>query len=140
MIKFSYDLLNYKSIKVSSKIKRIIKIDRQKLQDGIDTFQGELDWWEMWTVEDSEKRLEDDWWFYVIEKDNKYIGWAWFDTSNKQFCNLYVHIYHYFATFFLDQEWILKFYAKRGVDVRFRSLWKIMQFVWSYNYSDIIII
>ena len=94
MIKFSYDLLNYKSIKVSSKIKRIIKIDRQKLQDGIDTFQGELDWWEMWTVEDSEKRLEDDWWFYVIEKDNKYIGWAWFDTPNKQFCNLYVYKDH----------------------------------------------
>ena len=91
MIKFSYDLLNYKLIKISSEIKRITKIDRQKLQDGIDTFQGELDWWEMWTIEDSEKRLEVGWLFYVIEKDNKYIGWAWFDTPNKQFCNLYVH-------------------------------------------------
>ena len=94
MIKFSYDLLNYKLIKISSEIKRITKIDRQKLQDGIDTFQAELDWWEMWTIEDSEKRLEDDWWFYVIEKDNKYIGWAWFDTPNKQFCNLYVYKDH----------------------------------------------
>ena len=91
MIKFSYDLLNYKLIKISSEIKRIIKIDRQKLQGGIDTFQGELDWWEMWTIEDSEKRLEKGWWFYVIEKKDKYIGWAWFDTPNKQFCNLYVH-------------------------------------------------
>ena len=91
MIKFTYNLSNYKPVKVTPEITQVIKIDRQKLQDGIDIFQGELDWGEMWTIEDSEKRLEDGWWFYVIEKDNKYIGWAWFDTPNKQFCNLYVH-------------------------------------------------
>jgi len=91
MIKFFYNLSNYKPVKVLPEIKRVIKIDRQKLQDGIDTFQDELDWQQMWTVEDSEKRLEDGWWFYVMEKSNKYIGWAWFDTPNKQFCNLYVH-------------------------------------------------
>ena len=56
---------NYKPVKVTPEIKRITKIDRQKLQDGIETFQGELDWGEMWTVDDSEKRLEDGWWFYV---------------------------------------------------------------------------
>ena len=94
MIKFTYNLSNYKPVKVTPEITQVIKIDRQKLQDGIDIFQGELDWGEMWTVEDSEKRLEDDWWFYVIEKDNKYIGWAWFDTPNKQFCNLYVYKDH----------------------------------------------
>ena len=91
MIKFFYNLSNYKPVKVLPEIKRVIKIDRQKLQDGIDIFQNELDWQQMWTVEDSEKRLEDGWWFYVMEKSNKYIGWAWFDTLNKQFCNLYVH-------------------------------------------------
>ena len=88
---FHFKLSNYKPVKVSREIKRITKIDRQKLQYGIDTFQKELDWQQMWTVEDSEKRLEDGWWFYVVEKDNKYIGWAWFDTPNKKFCNLYVH-------------------------------------------------
>ena len=91
MIKFFYSLSNYKPVKVTPEIKRITKIDRQKLQDGIETFQGELDWGEMWTVDDSEKRLEDGWWFYVVEKDDKYIGWAWFDTETKRFCNLYVH-------------------------------------------------
>ena len=91
MIKFFYSLSNYKPVKVTPEIKRITKIDRQKLQDGIETFQGELDWGEMWTVDDSEKRLEDGWWFYVIEKDGKYIGWAWFDIETKRFCNLYVH-------------------------------------------------
>ena len=91
MIKFTYNLSNYKLVKVSSKIKRLIKINRQKLQDGIDIFQSELDWTEMWSIEDAQKRLKEGWWFYVIEKDDKYIGWAWFDTEIKRFCNLYVH-------------------------------------------------
>ena len=90
MIKFFYNLSNYKPVKVLPEIKRVIKIDRQKLQDGIDIFQSELDWTEMWSIEDAQKRLKEGWWFYVIEKDDKYIGWAWFDTPNKQFCNLYV--------------------------------------------------
>ena len=34
---------------------------------------------------DAEKRLKDGWWFYVIEKNDEYIGWAWFDILNKQF-------------------------------------------------------
>jgi GNAT superfamily N-acetyltransferase len=91
MIKFTYNLSNYKPVKVLPEIKRVIKIDRQKLQDGIDEFQNELNWKEMWSVDDAQKRLDDGWWFYVIEKNDKYVGWAWFDVSNKQFCNLYVH-------------------------------------------------
>jgi len=91
MIKFTYNLSDYKPVKVTPEITQVIKINRQKLKDGIDIFQSELDWQQMWSVEDSEKRLKDGWWFYVIEKDNKYIGWSWFDTPNKQFCNLYVH-------------------------------------------------
>jgi GNAT superfamily N-acetyltransferase len=91
MIKFTYNLSDYKPVKVTPEITQVIKINRQKLKDGIDTFQGELDWQQMWSVEDAEKRLESGWWFYVIEENNKYIGWAWFDTSNKQFCNLYVY-------------------------------------------------
>ena len=91
MIKFYFDLKGYIKYKVSADVKKIEVIDRLKLQDGIDTFQGELDWREMWTVDDSEKRLDDGWWFYVIEKDDKYIGWAWFDNETKRFCNLYVH-------------------------------------------------
>ena len=91
MIKFDFNLHNYTEHKVSKNIKRIEVIDRKKLQDGIDTFQKELDWQQMWSVDDAEKRLKDNWWFYIIEKNDKYIGWAWFDTPNKQFCNLYVH-------------------------------------------------
>ena len=91
MIKFTYNLSDYKPVKVTPEITQVIKINRQKLKDGIDIFQSELDWQQMWSVEDAEKRLEGGWWFYVIEENNKYIGWAWFDTPNKQFCNLYVH-------------------------------------------------
>ena len=91
MIKFYFDINGYTEHEISEDIKRIEVIDRKKLQDGIDTFQKELDWRQMWSRDDAEKRLEDGWWFYVIEIDDKYIGWAWFDTPNKQFCNLYVH-------------------------------------------------
>ena len=88
MIKFDFNLHNYTEHKVSKNIKRIEVIDRKKLQDGIDTFQKELDWQQMWSVDDAEKRLKDNRWFYIIEKNDKYIGWAWIDTPNKQFCNL----------------------------------------------------
>ena len=91
MVKFYFDLSGYTEHKVSDDIKRIEVIDREKLQNGIDIFQKELDWQQMWSIDDAEKRLDDGWWFYVIEKDDKYIGWAWFDIPNKQFCNLYVH-------------------------------------------------
>ena len=65
-------------------------INNTKLQSGIDEFNKQLNWDNMWTVTDAKERLKNNWWFYVIEEDNKYIGWAWFDTPNKQFCNLYV--------------------------------------------------
>ena len=91
MVKFYFDLNSYDEQEVSNDIKKIKVIDRKKLQDGIDTFQKELDWRQMWSVDDAQKRLDDGWWFYVIERDDKYIGWGWFDTPQKRFCNLYVH-------------------------------------------------
>ena len=91
MVKFYFDLNDYNKHKVSKDIKRIEVIDQKKLQDAIDTFQKELDWRQMWSVSDAQKRLDDGWWFYVIEINDKYVGWAWFDTNTKKFCNLYVH-------------------------------------------------
>ena len=91
MVKFYFDLNSYDEQEVSNDIKKIKVIDRKKLQDAIDTFQKELDWRQMWSVDDAQKRLDDGWWFYIIERDDKYIGWGWFDTPQKRFCNLYVH-------------------------------------------------
>ena len=90
MIRFYFNLKGYEKHRVSEYVERLTEFDRKKLQDGIDTFQKELHWPHMWSVEDAEKRLKEGWWFYVLEKNNKYLGWAWFDVSNKQFCNLYV--------------------------------------------------
>ena len=91
MIKFYFNLIGYKKHKVIEQVKRIKVINNTKLQSGIDEFNKQLNWDNMWTVTDAKERLKNNWWFYVIEEDNKYIGWAWFDTPNKQFCNLYVH-------------------------------------------------
>ena len=91
LIDFYFDLNGYREHKISNSIKKIKVIDRNKLQYGINLFQKELDWRQMWSIDDAEKRLNDGWWFYVIEKNNKYVGWAWFDTPQKKLCNLYVH-------------------------------------------------
>ena len=61
MVKFYFDLSGYTEHKVSEYIKRVEVIDRKKLQDGIDTFQKELDWRQMWSVDDAQKRLDDGW-------------------------------------------------------------------------------
>ena len=84
MVKFYFDLNSYDEQEVSNDIKKIKVIDRKKLQDAIDTFQKELDWRQMWSVDDAQERLDDGWWFYIIERDDKYIGWGWFDTSSKK--------------------------------------------------------
>ena len=91
MVKFYFDLNGYSKHRVSDKINKIKVIDRKKLQDGIDTFQRELDWQQMWSVDDAQQRLDNGWWFYVIEINDKYVGWAWFDILHNKFCNLYVH-------------------------------------------------
>tara|TARA_Y100000592_G_scaffold41232_1_gene65368 strand:- start:783 stop:1955 length:1173 start_codon:yes stop_codon:yes gene_type:complete len=91
LIKFYFKLNGYTKKKISNNIDKIEVIDRVKLQDGIDTFQKELNWSEMWSVDDAEKRLENGWWFYVIEINNKYVGWSWFDNDTRKFCNVYVH-------------------------------------------------
>ena len=90
MIKFYFKLNGYTKKKISNNINKIEVIDRVKLQNGIDTLQKELNWPEMWSVDDAIKRLKDGWWFYVIEIDDKYVGWSWFDNDTKKFCNSYV--------------------------------------------------
>ena len=90
MLKFYFDLENYRNQIISDDIKKIEVIEHKKLQKGLSIFKKEIDWQQMWSIDDAEKRLEEGWWFYVIEVDEKYIGWAWFDTPQKRFCNLYV--------------------------------------------------
>ena len=54
MVKFYFDLNSYDEQEVSNDIKKIKVIDRKKLQDTIDTFQKELDWRQMWSVDDAQ--------------------------------------------------------------------------------------
>lgn len=91
MIKFTYNLKNHKIVDIISDIKRITEIDPEKLQVGIDEFQNELNWKEMWSVDDAQKRLDDGWYFNIIEFDEIVVGWVWFNPKENELCNLYVH-------------------------------------------------
>ena len=91
MIEFKYNLTNYNNVKIIPEIKQVFFIDEKKLKSSIDEFQVELEWNNMWSIEDAKQRLKDGWKLLVIEKDNKYIGWSWIDISIKKWFNLYVH-------------------------------------------------
>jgi len=91
MIKFHYNLTYYNIVKVIRKIKRVVDLDKEKLQNAINNFQVELDWNDMWTVEDAQKRLKDGWYFNILEIDDEIVGWVWFNSIKNELCNLYVH-------------------------------------------------
>jgi GNAT superfamily N-acetyltransferase len=95
---FKYNLNNYKSVKLLPEIKLITEIDKKKLKLGIEVFKSQMDTWkwssEWWPlnngVAETENRLKEDWLFYVVEKDNKYVGWSWVDQHNQKLTQLWV--------------------------------------------------
>ena len=61
-----------------------------QLQKGIDTFNSEIEWDDMWTINIAKDRLQNNWKLLVLIIDNKICGWNWLDYNNKQTHNLYV--------------------------------------------------
>jgi len=91
MIKFKPDLINYKEVEIIPEINQVFDLDEEKLKWTIDEFEVELNWKDMWSVEDAKQRLKDGWYFNILEIDNKIVGWVWFDILESELCNLYVH-------------------------------------------------
>tara|TARA_X000001382_G_scaffold123493_1_gene107327 strand:+ start:63 stop:503 length:441 start_codon:yes stop_codon:yes gene_type:complete len=96
MIKYKIKISSNKNFPLHEPIKQIKQIPKN-LQSAIDTFQDELNWSGMWSLEDSKKRLQDGWKFNILEMEslgwNKIYGWIWL-SPQKEACNLYVHKYH----------------------------------------------
>ena len=95
---FKYNLNNYKPINLFPEIKSLTKIDKEKLELGIEVFKNQMDTWK-WTsewwplnngVEEAENRLKQNWLFCVVEKDNKYVGWSWVDPYEQKLTQLWV--------------------------------------------------
>tara|TARA_Y100000593_G_C4217466_1_gene289987 strand:- start:36 stop:467 length:432 start_codon:yes stop_codon:yes gene_type:complete len=90
-MEFKYNLSEYDIIKIRPEIKEIHTINDNRLKSAIDEFQSELNWDEMWSLDEAKSRLQSGWNLVVIEKYNKYVGWAWIWPEYKRWFNLYVH-------------------------------------------------
>lgn len=65
--------------------------DQTKLYDEIQNFKEEIDWPEMWDIEEAKKRLKNGWILVTLEFNNFIKGWFWFDVNYSQAHNLYVN-------------------------------------------------
>lgn len=61
-----------------------------KLQSAIDTFNSEIEWDGMWTLDIAKHRLKNNWKLNVLTIDTKICGWYWLDINKKITCNLFV--------------------------------------------------
>lgn len=85
-----------------------------KLQAEITNFNNEIDWKEMWNIEDAQKRLNDNWIIITLEIENKIQGWVWLDVNNKFLQNLYVNKTHRNKGFATDLVGFLSNFAKKN--------------------------
>ena len=103
IINYKCDLLKYEKVKITTNIERIQWIVgllfehqylggyRKKIEKEIENFQDELNWDEMWSIEEAVDRLEKGWYFNVLNIDNIIMGWVWYDSIQNILCNLYVN-------------------------------------------------
>jgi len=59
------------------------------LQDEIDNFNKVIKWNGMWDIHEARDRLSQGWKFVVFKPDESIKGWGWFNTNNKEICNIY---------------------------------------------------
>lgn len=91
MYSLYYNFSQYVPRNIKLNIVNISNINEKKLQRAIDEFQLELKWDDMWGIDDAKYRLDNGWYFNIIEIEDKIVGWVWFNSSKKELCNLYVH-------------------------------------------------
>jgi|TARA_Y100000034_G_C6906263_1_gene420670 GNAT superfamily N-acetyltransferase len=103
IINYKCDLLKYEKVKITINIERIQWIVgllfehqylggyRKKIEKEIENFQDELNWDEMWSIEEAVDRMEKGWYFNVLNINNIIMGWVWYDPIQNILCNLYVN-------------------------------------------------
>ena len=94
MYNLCYNFSQYIPVDVKLNILNVSTLNVENLQYAIDEFQTELNWKEMWDVDDAIHRINDKWDFNVIENNDKIFGWVWYNPVIKELCNLYVHEDH----------------------------------------------
>lgn len=91
IIQFEYSLIdNPPNLENNSNNIFLFNNNFTELQKGIDTFNSEIEWDDMWTTNIAKDRLRKNWKLLVLIIDNKICGWLWLDYNNKHTHNLYV--------------------------------------------------
>ena len=68
----------------------ILTLNFQELSKEIDEFNKEIEWKEMWTIEDARDRLLSGWKLVIYKPGDRIRGWYWLDNT-KEPRNLYVN-------------------------------------------------
>ena len=67
-----------------------LTLNFQELSNEIDEFNREIEWKEMWTIEDARDRLLSGWKLVIYKPGDRIRGWYWLDNTNEP-RNLYVN-------------------------------------------------
>jgi RimJ/RimL family protein N-acetyltransferase len=91
-MKFKKDLNNYIVKETPTYIKEvdINTINFEDLSEEIKVFNLEINWKDMWDVEEVKNRLSNGWRFLVFIPNDKIKGWYWLDNTNEP-RNLYIN-------------------------------------------------
>ena len=91
-MRFEIDLREYSITSIPQYIIEVntLTLNFQDLSDEIDEFNSEIEWKEMWTVEDARTRLQSGWKLLVYIPGEKIKGWYWLDNAGEP-RNLYIN-------------------------------------------------
>lgn len=130
-MKYEKDLTNYiiKETPFYIQEVNINTLDFMKLENEIKLFQEELNWNDMWNIEEVKDRLLNGWRFVIFKPSDEIKGWIWLDSTNEP-KNIYVN----------------KDYRKRGIAKELyyeihnickkNNIEKIIGFIDDWNYGS----
>ena len=91
MLSFEYKLNRVEiSDKTMPEYIRAFDGDYALLEKGIKQFNSEINWDDMWNVEQAKRRISDGWKLIVLILENEINGWIWLDVESSFTHNLYV--------------------------------------------------
>ena len=91
-MRLEIDLREYSTTTTPQYIEEVdaLTLNFQELSNEIDEFNKEIEWKEMWTLEDARDRLFNNWRLIVFRPGDKIKGWYWLDNT-KEPRNIYVN-------------------------------------------------
>ena len=91
-MRLEIDLREYSTTTTPQYIEEVdaLTLNFQELSNEIDEFNKEIEWKEMWTLEDARDRLLSGWKLIIYKPGDRIRGWCWLDSINN-LRNIYVN-------------------------------------------------